>query len=169
MSAQLTQPSKRQTRFAKFAGLAALLVVVGLLLIAVPSVFAKAETSTQTVHNETETFVDTFPCDSGTLAEITITYNGVFHETENENGTHFTFTQTGTFEAIVAGDPASPYTGKFTIWGGSNDNRQSEADTFTFTVHLEGSDGSVQTAHITEHFNVSANGEVNTFSKLNCS
>jgi hypothetical protein len=144
-------------------------VVVGVLLFPASSALAEgAVTFTETWHNVTESFPDVNPC-TGDPSTVTITYNGVGHVTLLPNGTsHFTITQTGDV-VFVPDDPSLPtYTGHFTIWGGFNSNNKNAAGTFTFTVHLTGSDGSTLKFHITEHFNVSASGVVNTFSKPRC-
>lgn len=147
----------------------AFLMVAGVLLFPVSSAFAEgAVTFTETFHNVTESFSDVNPC-TGDPGTVTITYNGVVHVTLLPNGTsHFTITQTGDV-VFVPDDPSLPtYTGRFTGWAGFNSNNKNGAGTFTFTVHLTGSDGSTLKFHITEHFSVSASGIVNTFSKPRC-
>ena len=146
-----------------------IVVVVGVLLFPASSAFAEgAVTFTETFHNVTESFPEVSSC-TGDPGTVTITYNGVLHFTQLPNGTsHFTVTQTGDV-VFVPDDPSLPtYTGHFTIWGGFNSNNKNAAGTFTFTVHLTGSDGSKQTFHLTEHFSVSASGIVNAFSKPRC-
>lgn len=145
------------------------LVVVGVLLFPTSSAFAEgAVTFTETFHNVTESFPDVNSC-TGDPGTVTIAYNGVLHFTQLPNGTsHFTVTQTGD-AVFVPDDPSLPtYTGHFTTWAGFNSNNKNEAGTVTFTVHLTGSDGSTLKFHLTEHFNVSASGVVNAFSKPRC-
>jgi len=60
---------------------------------------AAANPETTHEHHATETFNDQVPCVGP--GEITITYNEVDHMTENANGFHATFTQTGTFSAVL--------------------------------------------------------------------
>src|SRR5918993_412074 len=73
-------------------------------------------------------------------------------------------TETGTFVAVPLEDPSLPsYTGKFTIWGGFNQNGKTVNGTFTFTAHGTGSDGSTFKNHATEHFNERPDGTVNAF------
>jgi hypothetical protein len=144
-------------------------VVVGVLLFPASSALAEgAVTFTETWHNVTESFPDVNPC-TGDPSTVTITYNGVGHVTLLPNGTsHFTITQTGDV-VFVPDDPSLlTYTGHFTNWAGFNSNNKNEAGTVTFTVHLTGSDGSTLKFHLTEHFNVSASGVVNAFSKPRC-
>lgn len=144
-------------------------VVVGVLLFPASSALAEgAVTFTETFHNVTESFPDVNPC-TGDPGTVTITYNGVLHFTQLPNGTsHFTVTQTGDV-VFVPDDPSLPtYTGHFTTWAGFNSNNKNEAGTVTFTLQLTGSDGSILKFHLTEHFNVSASGVVNAFSKPSC-
>jgi hypothetical protein len=122
---------------------------LALLILPASSAFAQAETFTETVKDETETFIDEFPCVGP--AEITITYNGVFHFTENANGVHFTGTTTGT----VVADPLDPslptYTGRFTQWFGENHNPNMANATFTFSVRARAEDGSTVNFHVVAH------------------
>jgi len=137
-------------------------LTVGLLLIGTPA-YAQPPT-TETVHekNVVETFEDVVPtCEfGGPLYSITTTSNRVFHITEFDDGrVHVTFTDTGTFVAEPLEDPSLPsYTGKFTVWGGFNQNNQTVNGTFTFNVRGDGSDGSTFKFHLTDHFNVTPNG-----------
>jgi hypothetical protein len=89
----------------------------------------RAQPTTTTEHNATETFHDELPCVG--LAEITLTYNEVEHVTENSTGFHFTFTQTGTFSAVL--DAGGTSAGRFTIWGGGNSDLTGERANGTFT------------------------------------
>jgi opacity protein-like surface antigen len=113
---------------------------------------------TDVVKNGTDTFVDVNPC-TGDLAEITITFNAVFHITIFANGTvHVTETTTGRF-LLDTLDPSKPdFSGHFTQWDGFNGNNRNAAGTFTFTVNGTGTDGSHLRFHETAHFTVNANG-----------
>jgi hypothetical protein len=143
------------------------LVAAGLLLVGAPAFAQPPVTETTVEKNLVETFVDVVPtCEGGgPLYTITTTSNLVEHTTTFDDGRiHATFTQTGTFVAVPLEDPSLPsYTGKFTIWGGFNQNNQTVNGTFTFTVHGIGSDGSTFNNHVTEHFNVRPDGTVNEF------
>jgi hypothetical protein len=142
-------------------------MAAGLLLVGAPA-FAQPPVNTTTVQkNLVETFVDVVPsCEGGgPLYTITTTSNLVEHETVFDDGrVHATFTQTGTFVAVPLEDPSLPsYTGKFTTWGGFNQNGSTVNGTFTFNVRGTGSDGSTFSNHVTDHFNQRPDGTVNEF------
>ena len=127
-----------------------------------------AQTTTQHFKNATDTFVDFVPC-RDFKATITITYNGVLHFTVNKAGDFWaTGTMTGTATAVPL-DPSNPsFTGKFTTWFGTSDNKQNGVDHSTFTVHLTGSDGSTIKFHDTAHVSSSASGMTVSFDKARC-
>ena len=143
-------------------------LLTALLVALVGPAYAGTPPTTTTQHQNglVETFVDTIPnCDfSGASYTITTTSNSVEHETLfNDGRLHVTFTSTGTFTAVPL-DPALPsYTGKFTIWGGFNDNGNAGSGTFTFNVRGTGSDGSTFSTHFVDHFNQRPDGTVNQF------
>ena len=143
------------------------LMAAGLLLVGAPA-FAQPPVTTTTVEkNLVETFVDVIPSceEGGPLYTITTTSNLVEHRTVFDDGReHDTFTQTGTFVAVPLEDPTLPsYTGKFTVWGGFNQNGNTVNGTFTFNVRGTGSDGSTFSNHVTDHFNQRPDGTVNEF------
>jgi len=104
--------------------------------------------------------VDVNPC-TGDPAEITITFNSVFHITIFADDTvHVTETTTGRV-LIDTLDPSKPdFSGRFTMWDGFNGNNNNAASTFTFTVNAKGTDGSHLRFHETAHFTANANGDV---------
>ena len=125
-------------------------------------------TTTQTFKDVTMTFVAPTPCVEG-LATITTTSNGVFHQTDLDNGTmHGTFTQTGTFSLVPLDPAAQSISGHFTIWGGFNANADNFETTFTFNLSGHYADGTQFGAHAVDHLNTSASGMLNLFSKLHC-
>ena len=130
---------------------------------------AAPETTTTHQHSLVETFVDVIPtCDDSAtdLYTITATSNIVEHETVFADGrVHATFTQTGTFVAVPLNDPSLPrYTGKFTQWGGFNQNSDTVAvGTFTFNIRGTGSDGSTFSVNAVEHSNQMPDGSINEF------
>jgi len=150
-----------------FRRLTVVLLTAFLALIAGPANAAPPTTETNHVKDFVETFVDVVPtCEGGgPLYTITTTANGVEHVTVFDDGrVHATFTETGTFSAVPLEDPSLPsYTGKFTIWGGFNENASTVAGTFTFNVRGTGSDGSTFSNHNVDHFNVRPNGTVHEF------
>jgi hypothetical protein len=137
------------------------------LFLAVGPAYAGPTTETNTQKDLVETFVDVVPtCEGGgPLYTITTTSNLVEHETAFDDGrVHATFTQTGTFTAVPLEDPSLPsYTGKFTVWGGFNENGSTVNGTFTFNVRGTGSDGSTFSNSNVDHFNVRPDGTVNEF------
>ena len=149
------------------------LLMVGLLttagVLAAGSQAVAAPPVTETNHGKkiVETFVDVFPsCEEDAPPyTITTTANFVEHETVFDDGrVHATFTQTGTAVGVPLDDPSLPsFTGKFTIWGGFNDNGKTVNGTFTFNVRGTLSDGSKFSNHITDHFNERPDGTVNAF------
>ncbi len=148
------------------------LALVVVLLIPAATALAGGNgsyTYTQTYQNATDEFVQPLSCTNG-LADITITYNGVFHYTVDKAGDFWgTGTQTGTVLAIPL-DPSQPtYTGHFTIWFGENDNLSNSNSTSTFSVHATGSDGSTMNFQEVAHYSVNANGVLTVnFDNLNC-
>lgn len=149
----------------------ALLFLVTLAVLALP-VGARAAVvlnETDVVIGGTETFRDVNPC-TGDRAEITITFNAVFHITELDDGTlHATFTQTGDFLLDTLKESEPDFSGHFTIWGGFNGNKKNASETFTFTIAGKGTDGSSLHFHVTAQFKVNAQGEVVVaFEKVRC-
>lgn len=149
-----------------FARLAGVIVTVPIMLFGGA---ASAAPITETHHAKglVETFVDVVPSceEGGALFTITTTANAVEHVTEfNDGRIHVTFTETGRFSAVPLEDPSLPsYTGKFTIWGGFNQNGRTAGGTFTFNIRGTGSDGSTFKNHIVDHFNQRPDGSVNEF------
>jgi hypothetical protein len=141
-------------------------LVAGLLLVsAAPAFAAPPTTETTTTKNLVETFVDVVPtCEGGgPLYTITTTSNLVMHETIFDDGrVHATFTQTGRFVAVPLEDPSLPrFTGRFTQWGGFNQNGSTVNGTFTFSLRGTGSDGSTVSINLVQHFNERPDGTVN--------
>ena len=143
------------------------LMTAGLLLFASPAFAQPPVTETTTQKSLVETFVDVVPtCEGGGPAyTVTTTSNLVEHTTTfDDGGVHETFTQTGTFVAVPLEDPSLPsFTGRFTTWGGFNQNGKTVNGTFTFSVSGTGSDGSTFTNQTVGHFNVIPDGTVNEF------
>jgi hypothetical protein len=142
-------------------------MTAGLLLFAAPAFAQPPVSETTTQKGLVETFVDVVPtCEGGGPAyTITTTSNLVEHTTTFDDGrVHATFTQTGTFVAEPLEDPSLPsFTGRFTTWGGFNQNGKAVNGTFTFSVSGTGSDGSTFSNHNIDHFNVIPDGTVHEF------
>jgi hypothetical protein len=143
------------------------LVAAGALLFAAPAFAQPPTTETTTQKGLVETFVDVVPSceEGGPPYTITTTSNLVEHTTTFDDGrVHATFTQTGTLVAVPLDDPTLPsFTGRFTVWGGFNQNGNTVNGTFTFNVRGTGSDGSTFSNHVTDHFNARPDGTVNEF------
>jgi hypothetical protein len=139
---------------------AALLVVLAVVAVPVAASASPPETETIT-GKDTDTFIDVAPtCEGGgPLYSITIEFNFVEHSTVSADGAHFTFTNTGTFVATAL-DPSEPdASGRFTQWGGFNENPGGAVNgTFTFSVRGQFEDGTTINTHLTDHFNVTPTG-----------
>jgi hypothetical protein len=147
---------------AKFVRRAAAALLIALAAAALPIAATASPPETETtVVRDTDTFVDVIPfCeDEGPLYEITIDYILVEHSTVSDKGEHFTFTQTGTFNAVAL-DPGVPdASGRFTQWGGFNLNPGGAVNgTFTFSARGQYEDGTRINFHLTDHFNETPSG-----------
>jgi hypothetical protein len=142
-----------------------LLVAAAALLLSASAAFG-AESFTFTEKGVTESFTDVLPCVSDS-ADITITYNSVFHITELDNGTyHVTGTITGTFTAVADG---VTYTGHFTQrFPGENENTMNSEGTITFLVHGKSADGSRITFSQVSRYTITATGVETGFDKPLC-
>ena len=141
------------------------IVVLGGAFV-VPSVAAAEPPVTETVTGHaTATIIDVGAnCDEAGLFSIEIDYNFVEHSTTSSRGAHFTFTNTGTFEATPLGPVGEPASGHFTQWGGFNETPGGAVNgTFTFNVTGQTDDGDRIRLHITDHFNVRPDGVENSF------
>lgn len=134
--------------------------------LAIPAWAAKPFTETITNQDVTLTVVDTLFCEPGQTHEIELTFNEIFHVTEFEDGrVHFTFTQTGTFDAVPLDADGQAATGHFAIWGGFNNNGKSANGTFTFNANGTYADGTKVSTHLVDHFNETPNGSAFFFTK----
>ena len=142
-------------------------LAVALMLLAATSSSATS-IFTQTIHNDTETFIAATPCVEG-LATITTTSNAVVHTTVLDGGTaHGTFTQAGTFTLVPLDTTAQTISGHFAIWGGFNVNAGKFETTFTFDLAGHYAGGTPFGAHAVDHLNTSPTGMANFFTKLHC-
>lgn len=105
------------------------------------------------------------PCAGGS-ADVTLTYNTVFHITELDNRTyHLTGTLAGTVTAVADG---ITYTGRVTQWFGENQNTMNSEGTVTFILRLTGTDGSRITFSAVFHYTITATGVETSFDKPLC-
>jgi hypothetical protein len=141
-------------------------VVLAAGLVATAASASPPETTTNVV-KDSETFVDVLPmCEGGSLYEITIDYNLIEHSTVSDKGEHFTFTQTGTFVAVALEPGALDASGRFTQWGGFNQNPGGAVNgTFTFSVRGAYEDGTRINFHTVDHFNETPTGAQFGFSR----
>lgn len=126
------------------------------------------DTFTDTQHQVTEMLPFAGPCGGG-AGTVTITYNGVFHVTQFEDGhSHVTGTQTGTFLFDPVDPASSNVTGSFTTWFGVNRNPGSYNDTSTFSVRGRAEDGVQVRFNVTTHITVVGSDVIVSFEKVNC-
>lgn len=149
------------------AGGAALALLLG---VAGTASATGATPTTTTTHGVTETFHDEVPCVG--FGDITIVYNSVEHQTVTpRGGEHDTFTQTGTFSAVL--DAGGTATGKFTIWGNFNTaNGVTGNSTFTFNGHVSTGIGAGTNWHDNAHFTGSLDEAIDpivAFDRFRCS
>jgi hypothetical protein len=127
--------------------------------VAAPAWAAPPDTETITNKDVTLTVIDTPFCEPGATHEITLTFNEISHVTAFDDGrSHFTFTQTGTFDAVPLDPSGQAASGHFTVWGGFNDNGKTVNGTFTFNANGSFEDGTKLSTHLVDHFNVTPNG-----------
>jgi hypothetical protein len=139
------------------------LLFAAALLLSVPAAFAGAESYTVIKRDVTESFTET-ACVGD--ADVTITYDFVFHVTELDNGAyHLTGTSAGAITAVA--DDVT-YTGHFTQRFGENGNSMNFEETVAFTLHLAGTDGSRITFTEVFHFTVTPTGAETIFDKPVC-
>jgi len=100
------------------------------------------------------------PCTGASIVSVNASGNVVSHVTffPASDEVWATFTETG--KITVLDSNKVTYTGHLTVWGNFNMNEQNSNNTFTLTIMLSGSDGSIITAHEVQHFALNANGVV---------
>ena len=113
---------------------------------------------TQTWQGLTEYVSDVNPCTSNPVA-ITLTSNGVIHETFFTNSTEYWFTLTDT-SSFTFTDAGVTYTGHGTFWVNGNWNERNQNFTLTFDAQGRGSDGSHVSLSEKAHLTLNAVGVV---------
>ena len=124
------------------------------------------QTQTQTFHG-TQPFSDLHPC-TGDPVVGTQDTNMVMHETWFPGGDElwFTFTEEDRTAAVDTITGVT-YQAHDTVWANQNINRRNGNETFTFSIRIVGSDGSVVTGHEVAHVTTDATGTVRvTFDRV---
>ncbi len=118
--------------------------------------------------------VDTFVsvingCDeAGPLYAVTTTSNQVTKETLKDDGTfHGTDTFTGKVVAVPLDHSLPTYTGRWTGGGAYNGTPSTLISVYTFSLTLNGSDGSKYSENEMIHFNERPDGTQNFFGRCN--
>jgi hypothetical protein len=122
---------------------------------------------TDNVHGS-QTSTDINPC-TGDTVDISTTSNIVNHVTffPDSDEVWFTFTEEDKATAVDEGTGVV-YSGHDTVWGNENVNEQNQNTTFTYILHVTGSDGSSILYHEVTHFTMLPNGDVSiSFDKPN--
>jgi hypothetical protein len=148
----------------KFSGQRLLGVALGAsLLLALAPTAAQAgkhETVSITQHQHgTFPIAGKNPC-TGVHVSGTQSINAVEHETYfvGEDELWATFTEEGNVDITDANGVS--YSGHFTVWGNFNVNEQNSNSTFTQSLRITGSDGSLITAYEVAHFTYNGNGDL---------
>ncbi|MDQ4145458.1 MAG: hypothetical protein M3198_17295 [Actinomycetota bacterium] len=145
----------------------AVAAAAGLLMTVGGSPGLATETTTEIIKRATETFNDDLGCLGP--ASITITYRGVFHETENKRGDHYTGTLTGKFTADPEGAGLPDYAGRFTTRFGGNFREDGRTETFMLSITGRATDGSGRMRfHQLVHVTKNRNGTSVEFEKTKC-
>ena len=131
------------------------------LLSPVSPAHAAADTFTLHFINVPETVQITNPCFGP--ATGTITYDGVFHVTENANGYHAHFNIHGSSVTTPANLNIPPFSGDFAESQVLNLNAQNEVSSFVVTQRTHG-----MKFHITFHFTLNADGGTLTVFNVAC-
>ncbi len=121
---------------------------------------AKHETVTITQHQHgTFPIAGKNPC-TGVQVSGTQSINAVEHETYfvDEDELWATFTEEGNVD--LTDTNGVTYSGHITVWGGFNVNERNRNSTFTQSLRITGSDGSLITGHEVAHFTYNGNGEL---------
>jgi hypothetical protein len=145
--------------FRLLLGLLLLSGVAAAPAVAAPGGTGHTVTSTDNFHG-TMSFQQSSPC-TGDLLTINTTSNIVLHTTyfPARGEVSGTFTQE---DKVVATDPVTGviYTGHATFWNNFNVNERNGNATFTGSITLRGSDGSVVMYREVDHLTYNGNGQV---------
>lgn len=147
------------TRSAK-AGPVVLIALAALALASMATAAPPVVNDVTVTKDVTDVQPDTNPC-NGNPTVVTGVSRSTFRIVAFADGTiHVMFTAHGVLSvhSLVPTDP--DYTGSWTESSEFNGTNGSATSTFTFTPHLNGTDGSKLFFHYTGHMTVTANGDV---------
>ena len=141
------------------ASLGAAALIIGPSVTASASGGSHTQSSTQTFHGS-QAFSEVNPCTGGAL-EGTESTNMISHVTFFPAGDELwaTFTEEDKFSAVDQSTGVT-YAGHATDWGNFNMNEQNANQTFTFSAHATGSDGSTISAHEVGHITLVPGGTI---------
>jgi hypothetical protein len=141
------------------ASLGAAALIIGPSAAASASGGSHTQSFTQTFHGS-QPFSDVNPCTGGAL-DGTQSSNIIFHETFFPAGDELwaTFTEEDSF-SVTDGSTGVTYAGHATDWDNLNMNEQNANQTFTFSAHATGSDGSTISAHEVAHITLLPGGTI---------
>ena len=141
------------------ASLGAAALIIGPSVAASASGGSHTQSFTQTFHGS-QPFSEVNPCTGGTL-EGTESSNMISHVTFFPAGDELwaTFTEEDKFSAVDQSTGVT-YAGHATDWANLNMNEQNANQTFTFSAHATGSDGSTISAHEVAHITLVPGGTI---------
>ena len=151
---------QRQWRAAgALASLGAAALIIGPSVAASASGGSHTQSFTQTFHGN-QPFINVNPCTGGTL-DGTESSNMIAHVTFFPSGDELwaTFTEEDKFNATDDSTGVT-YAGHATDWDNLNMNEQNANQTFTFSAHATGSDGSTISAHEVAHITLVPGGTI---------
>ncbi len=141
------------------AGLGAAALIIGPSVAASASGGGHTQSFTETFHGG-QAFSGVNPCTGGAM-DGTESSNVITHATffPASDELWATFTEEDNFSAVDESTGAT-YAGHDTVWANVNLNEQNANQTFTFSVHATGSDGTTISAHDVAHFTLLPGGTI---------
>jgi hypothetical protein len=144
----------------RIAWIVSLATLLGLLAVGPAALAAGGDHTQSFTEHQHGTIVqkEISPC-TGHKVLVTETINAVEHVTYfvGEDEVWATFTTEGSASFTEGG---VDYSGHFTVWGNFNVNERNSNSTFTFSIFLNGSDGSRISSHEVAHITYNGNGDI---------